>query len=218
MAVPTPPADQSGGYMILGLTNGTDTHRMKVHVLPFSLTNFVVGGVAGASDDGNHDYAYTGSRPAGSEMGITDTFAALAAMVKGYYHSNWTITLVSLYQMQSGIPVEIFPTPTPTPVAGSSSAADAAGQYRALQVNYNFRTSGGHRARIVLTGSDQSSLQTPFQQVPLTGTGSNRDSNFVAYLTGANTAVVGHDGQKLQPPAHVTFVVNRRLRRHYGFA
>lgn len=216
--IPTPPADLSGGFMIIQADNGTDRHKHRIHVLAFDTASFVVGGVAGVGDDGNHNYAYTGSRPAGSELGINDTFAAYTALIKPLYNAVWTLSLVALYQMQAGEPVEIWPTPTPASVVGTSPDGPPTGPERAVEVIYNMRTNAGRKGKVIAIGGSASFiLYAPVIVTPTTG-GSANDRALMAYLSGANTAIVGHDNQKFQGRAHQTWTVNRRLRRHYGYA
>lgn len=218
MAVPVAPPDASGGYMVIQYTDGTDTHRMRVHVLPFSTTEFSVSGALTSTDDGNHNYAYTGSRPAGSELGINDTFAGFMGVLKAEFSTVWTFSLLSLYQNVAGTLTEVFPVPTPTPVAGTNAAGAPTGQQRAMESVYTFRTSGGHHARIICIGQHASmGLYVPATVSPTSGSNA-ADQALVGYLTGANTGIVGHDNMKLQSPCHLTFAANRRLRRHYGYA
>lgn len=218
--VPTPPPDLSGGFMEIAYSNGTDRHSSRIHVLPFSTARFAIGGgtPSVSSDDGAHDYAYQPDRPAGQEAGVADTFAAAVNVMKQFYHNDWTFTLQSLWQNVNGTIAEVPILPITTPQNGTSANADVTGQLRACMVNYNFKTAGGHRARVVLVAGDEGGLSVPDYVTANTGAGSNRDTIMVAYFTGQATAVVGHDNQKLLSPAHRTFAVNRRLRRHYGFA
>jgi hypothetical protein len=221
MPVPAAPADLSGGFLSIKYTNGGDTHHQRVHVLPFSTTRFIVGGgtPSVSVDDGNHDYAYQPDRPAGQEAGISDTFAAWCAVIKGYYHSDWTLSLDALYQVAGNVATEIFPLPVVTPVVGTSPNADAALQARAGELIFNARTRLGNRARVMLVGQNAVGYGlAPSITSGSSGGTSALDQAVVAYLVGAATAIVGHDGQKMQSPMKVTNVINRRLRRRYGYA
>lgn len=216
---PQAPPDQAGGFMVIGYRNGTDTHHMRVHVLPFSTSNFIIGGGTPSvgTDDGNHDYAYTPDRPAGMEAGIADTFQAFVNAIKPGFSNTWTFTLDALYQVVNGQANEVFPVPNVTPIAGASANGSATGQLRAHEVVWNFKTAKGNRARLIHIAKDSSVALG----VPVTvsaNSGGTNDQKMVAYLSGSATGVVAHDGQKFQSSAHVTYAINRRLRRHYGYA
>ena len=73
-AYPTPPPDNSGGYMVLTYTNGIDTHRAKIHVAPFSATP------VGGSNDRHYSPAL-----GGVEVGILDTLADYLQFMKLLY-------------------------------------------------------------------------------------------------------------------------------------
>jgi hypothetical protein len=222
MTIPLAPADLSGGFMTINYNaTSTDVHRMRVHLAPFSLSQFVTGSpeTITSVDDGKHNFAYNPVLPGvGSENGVNDTFQAFCNLLRPFYPTLTSFSLLNLYQMQSGQPVEIFPTPAPTPIAGSSGAAAPVGQPRAGEIIYNFRTVGGHKARLILIGpaSDWSDA-TPYTVTPTSG-GDAAQQALIAYLSGGATGIVGHDGSKLNASAHVTQVVNRRLRRRMGFS
>jgi hypothetical protein len=217
---PQAPQDESGGYMLIQYTNGTDRHMHRVHVLPFSTTAFIVGGgtPSVSVDDGNHDYAYTPDRPAGQEAGITDTFAAYVGKLRGFYNSTWTFSLASLYQRGiDHVLREVFPLPNATPIVGNSPNGPAVGQARALELIYNMKTANGGRAKIILIGNQALGLDVPTRISATTG-GAPTEQQLVAYVSSGATGIVGHDNQKIQPSANRTSVFNRRLRRHYGYA
>lgn len=206
--------------MVVSYTNGTDTHRHRVHVLPFSTNKFIVGGGTPSVDvdDGSHDYAYVPDRPAGQEAGITDTFQAYVNAVAWFFANTWTFTLSALYQKgNDGVIREIFPLPQPAAIHGTGSNASPIGINRALEYILNFRTAQGGKARICLIGQSAYGMDVPAIIVPHTPTVEPSDG-IVKYVSGAATAVVAHDGQKLAASAHRTTVINRRLRRHYGYA
>lgn len=218
-AIPTPPPDNSGGFMIIQQTNGTDTHRMRIHVLPFSKTAFIVGGSTPSvsTDDGNHDYAYTPDRPAGMEAGVSDTFQAYINKIKYRFATSWTFTLLSLYQNVAGVLVEVFPTPIPTAIVGTSGGGTPTGVARCYEETWSFRTAGGNKANLRFLGLQNGAVPSTPMTVAGNSAGS-ADQQLVAYLNGSATGIVAHDGQKIGNVAHQTSCQNRRLRRHYGFA
>lgn len=219
LPIPTPPPDASGGFFVLQYANGTDTHRARVHVLPFSTTKFIIGGGTPSvdNDDGSHDYAYQPDRTAGMESGISDTFQAYVNVIKPYFAASWVFTLASLYKINAGVPTEIFPVPNVSPIAGSNNNPAPTGVKRALELIFNLRTAGGRRARFVMIAPNNNFVEDVPQVVSPTIGGAN-DKALMAYLISDGTAIVGHDGQKLQSQGHLTTVYNRRLRRHYGYA
>lgn len=218
MAIPQAPVDNSGGFMLVQYSNGTDVHRMRLHVLPFSRSEFVISGTPETygADDGHHSYAYSPHTPAGAEMGINDTFAAICNLLKPYYTNAWTFTLAALYQNVGNVLGEVFPTPTPTAVTGTSVSALLTTQSRAMERMFNFKTALGGKARLALLGPYGYGTDSPTTVTGSSG-GSASDQALVAYLSGNNTAIVGHDGQKLSNSARVTSTLNKRLRRKYNF-
>lgn len=206
-AVPTPPVDASGGIMVVQYTNGTDTHRARIHVPSFNYgsgTNWVYNPVVGS----------------GVEAQISDTFAALCAVLKPAYNTAWTFSLLAVAQIVGGIPVQRFGWPIPATVAGTyAGSSPLTNQQRAGQTSFNGKTLLGGRNRLTLIGCNYyaSSLNNaPY--VPSSGVDSVGDA-IRAYLSNANTAIVGHDGAKLSAYGpRITFCVNKRLRRRYGYA
>lgn len=228
MPIPLPPVDASGGYMIVSYNVSNDRHKLRFHVLPFSTALFGVT-VAGVEtiqpgDDGRHNYAYQPATPAGAEIGVLDTFHAYITLIAAFFRPGTTFSLSALYQVNPGPPVTITPigaTPVATPISGSAAAGpDQAGQLRALEIIYNMKTSGGGKARIALMEPPVNGALNP--PVTLTSAGggnaSAQEGPLLTYLSGANTAVVGHDGHKLLNFATQTSVINRKLRRKYGYA
>lgn len=205
--IPTPPADLSGGYMVLQYTNGTDTHKMKVHTIPFGSTP------SGANN--TYTYSGAGGLPAHTETDTNATFAALGALWAPYYNNAWTLTVAAIYVIASGVPTQLPIIPSPAAVTGTNSTATT-GIARAAEKIFNFRTTGGNRARFILVGSAAEVIGVPIQTVA--NSGGNADQQLVAYLTGNATAITAHDGTKMLSPAKQTLPYNRRLRRHYGFA
>jgi hypothetical protein len=206
--------------MTIEYTNGTDTHRHRIHVLPFELDHYNNGGSRSSTDvDGHHNYAYTPFRTGvGFECGINDTFGAYMAKYALLIGTTWTAHLLSLHQVIADVATEVFPTPTPTPVAGLGTGADGVGQFRAFEVNYNFKSSNGGRGRITVMNPNAGNIEAV--ETVLSGSGGDgvRDYGLVAYVSGDPTGVVCHDGHKFQASCRKTTGFNRRLRRHYGFA
>jgi len=191
--IPTPPPDLSGGYLICSYTNGVRTHRTRIHVLPFSASTG----------------AYT--TPPSGEANISNTFASFAANFMKNYTNSWTMTLLSVFQNQSGSIVEVFPNIAPAGVVGTSASANStlAEGYTSL----NMHTTGGHRARWY-TIENAGWASGPAATIPA-GTGSPLQY-LVAYLTGGSTGVVGHDGTPCFGNGHATSGVNKKLRRKAG--
>ena len=202
LTIPTPPPDNSGGFLILQYTNGTRLHKMRVHLIPF-----IPGG--GAS------VPYV--TPPGTEHSINDTFFALASLMAPYFTSAWSISGAALYQMVSGVPTEVFPVPTSGAVVGTAAGSDATGEVPAGEMIFNFKSTLGNRAKLIIIGSSQWAANAPAIVTTTTG-GAARDQAMVAYLTGVNTAIVAHDGSKFTGNAHLTYPLNKRLRKHYQYA
>lgn len=221
MPIPPPPPDNSGGFMTLSYQNGTDVHRQRLHVLPFSLTQFVAGAgaTANGADSGNHDYAYQPFRSGGPESGIVDTFAAYATKWSAIYSASWTLTLLNLFQNVNNVLTEVPLLPVTAAVIGASGGPTVAGPARAGELILNFKTSGGNRARLVYLANG---LIDPTQFTPTLYTPTSGPSTplqlMVGYVSGSATAIVAHDGTKLSANARVTGTTNKRLRRHYGYA
>ncbi len=201
-SIPTPPADLSGGFLILQYTNGTRLHKMRVHLAPFN-------------PGGGTTVPYV--TPTTGEHSINDTFFALATLLAPYFPNTWSISGAALYQMVSGSPVEVFPVPTSGAVVGTSAGAEASGEAPAAEMIFNFKTELGNRARLVIIGSNAWAPNSPAIITTSSG-GTAHDQALVAYLTGTNTEIVGHDGTKFSGNAHLTYPFNRRLRKHYQYA
>lgn len=221
MAIPSAPPDKSGGFMTVQYTNGTDTHRQRLHLLPFSTTQFVpgAGATAPGADSGNHDYAYTPFRSGGPESGIVDTFAAYAAKWAPLYSTAWSLTLLNLYQNVGNVLTEVPLLPITSAQPGTSAGATQVGLRRAAEVVFNIKTVGGARARLVYIAQciDQPEENIPYTLTPTAG-GTVPYQGIMGYISGTATGIVGRDGTPLAATAHVTGSINRRLRRHYGYA
>lgn len=187
-----PPADHSGGYFIAQYTNGVYTHRSRVHVDVFNVLTL------------NYSVAH------GSESSVGQTIANFFNQWKVFYTNAWTISLLSLWAMESGIPVEIAIPPTVTPVVGTNGGAEAASP--AGEQIWNLKTTNGGRARIIQVAN---ALWSPAAPAIYTSASAGAPGAFMTYLSGVNCAIVGHDGGSLLNMAKVTTPINRRLRRHY---
>ena len=198
MTIPLPPPDASGGYMIIKYTNGTITHRMRVHVLPFDKTSATL--------------AYI-TPPAGGDAGVTATFTALVAKFLNFYKTTWTFSLDAVFQIVSGSPVEVFGWTAPSNQTGASGLAE--GIAEAYQA-FHFRSTAGGRAQVFLY-SVAAWAYAAAASVTANSAGSD-SQKLVALMTGATTGIVAHDGHALTAPAHVTYGLNRKLRRRVGNA
>lgn len=201
----TPPADASGGFFVTKITNGVDTHRERIHVIPF-------GASGAASPNPFHgatvDYAYTTS--AGTEGSIVATwYNFVTQFVQANYPSTYTLSLDAVYKIVSGLAVQQAVVPNPTPLAGTNAGAVGT-KDRYVQSTWSGRTARGGRFKFSIIGGVGFAANTAVTQT-VSNTG-------VAYLQGANCAVVGHDGGQLIGNVHVTYAENRRLRKHYGQA
>lgn len=191
--------------MLVKYTNGTDTHRARLHVAPFTLAGWT-GAVEGGA---TVDYGYTASGLQGTEGTIAQTWLAFVTQAKVFYAASWTFTLDQLYQVVNGVPTLVPVPPNPTAVVGTGGTASSALDRFTAMIN-NFRTAGGHRARVELVGGYNFSTFTVNNNPAGTGLG--------GYLVGSATAIVAHDGTHMLAPGHQTFAQLRRLRRRYGFA
>lgn len=201
--IPTPPPDLSGGYMITTYTNGTDTHRQRFHLRPFT--------------------------PAAAFVSPFDTvhatvpaeWTALYNLIKALTFSNWTFSLTSIFLNNGdGTFTELFGWTPPTPIAGTVAGSSGTDQARAMEQIFNFRDGFGGRMRVIMVGQVVAINGAVPQVISGAPAGTN-NQQLVDYLTNQSPVksnVVSHGGHALQSPARETFCVNRRLRRHYGFA
>lgn len=197
MSIPTPPLDNSGGIMMLKVTNGSKTHRMRVHVLAFN-------------DDATGTYVVP---PAGGDASVTATWSALQTPIKALYTAAWTLSLDALFHIVAHAPVETFAVATPNPVVGTSVGAESTIQEGFAC--YNFRTALGGRMRLFLFGEAGWTARAPY--VVASGDATTTGALALA-LTAATSAVVAHDGAKPVLPSRVTYGMNKKLRRKYGDA
>lgn len=197
--VPTPPPDNSGGYFIIKVTNGSVTHRMRFHVLPFNA-------------DATGTYV---TPPAGGDASVQATAAAMIAAFKPEWRNTWTLSADAIYQnVPPGPPIEYFGWTPPTPQVGTS--AGSSDPPVESFVSFNYKTAGGHRARVFELTPTNWSYNPAYSQA---ATGGNADKAVVvAAMTATTTGVVGHDNTRLLAPAKVTYGVNKKLRRRAGNA
>lgn len=200
--------DNSGGFMVVQYANGSYAHKMRVHFDKVTAS----------------DPTMTYQVASGTETTVFQTFANLCNLLKPYRDSSWAFTLSSIYLTTGPDPnisgynllVEQFGWASPTPIAGTGAAATTALQAASFEA-LNFHTIAGGRARFMIIGIGGFVLALPATVTPTSGGGAS-DQALVGYLTGANTAIRGHDGAKLTGGAHVTSGYQARLRRHYGQA
>jgi hypothetical protein len=197
--LPQPPEDRAAGFMILQYANATDKHRMRVHLPLFNPTTF----------------AY--NTAAGTETDVTHTFNGLVGVIKPFYTSDWVFTLYQLWQVVAGVASELYQIPSITGVAGTLASANSSTTRDVFEA-FNMRSSNGGRFRLMTMGAPAVSAANLGGTVtPTSGMGSLEQA-VVAYLTGANCAILAHDGGRPQGNAHVTIGRNRRLRRHFGYS
>lgn len=202
-----PPPDLSGGYVVLKYTNGTDTHRQRLHVRAFTQ------GTGGSSNVYTYTTPNSGTSP---ETTVDASVAAYLQFVKVFYNSTWTWTLDSLFKRTgTAVFVQQFPIPTVSAVAGTGTV-EVTGLQRATEMIFNMRTSGGRRNRYVFVAVSQQNPAIP-NYVNANPSG-NDSEKLIAYVTGNATGIVCHDNTLPVAPSHRTFPYNRRLRRHYGYA
>lgn len=201
MTIPSPPPDNSGGYIITTYTNGTDTHKSRMHVKAFG---------------GDGTYLTPG---AGTPTTVQADWTGLFTQVAAFYNNAWQFTLTSLFlNNMDGTFTEQFGWTVPTVIAGSGANPTATDQSRAQEEIFNFKDGHGGRGRLILiaTGA-QSAVQVP-SLVGGSPTGTTAQK-IVDYLTNpVKTNMVSRNGHQYQSPARFTVAINKRLRRHYGYA
>lgn len=198
MPIPVPPADASGGYFVVNYTNGSISHRMRVHVLAFNA-------------DATGSYVVP---PAGGDASVVATYNNLAAVLKLFFTASWTITLQAVFQRQGTNIVEIFSVVAPAGTVGTHAAAGGslAEAFQCL----NFRTSAGGRARVFIYSQEGWSYNAA-SSVTANAAGT-APQQMVNWATVNTTGVVGHDNHALLAPARDTFGLNKKLRRRVGNA
>lgn len=194
--------DLSGGFFVLKISNGSYTHRCRLHVAPYT------------SSGGSLLYV---TPPSGlfSDAGPDVTAGGLMPLLQVYYSSDWTIGLDSLWQMVSGEPAQIFPTPTVASVAGTGVQTAGLLWTPESQMTLTTRDDHGHPFRFVLLSRANWAAYGPSQVTDAAG--GTADQRLVHYLA-QNGAVRSHAGNKLLAPMKAQFTINRRLRRAYRLA
>jgi len=199
-SIPTPRPDGSGGFMVIQYNNTSYAHRLRVHLQPFNTSSWGYVGTGGTL-----------------EANPNATFAALVNLLKPYYTSDWAFRMLSLWQNTAGVIAEVFGWTPPTVITGSAVSSNAA-MMPDTEYMFNLKTSRGGRGRITLLGANEVSAAQPAVTVSGSSGGSASDQAIVAYITGASTQIVGHDGYPFVGSAHLTCTRNRKLRRRTGQA
>lgn len=201
----TSPADAAGGFVVVRYNNTATgvIHRCRAHVQAFN------GYVAGSGWSGA--YVAGGS---GTEADVVATAGAFMDQIKPQWASVWQFNLESVWAIVSGGPVEQFGWTPPAQRVGTSASGDSTipGAY----YMYTFRTTHGGKYRLVVLNPAGWVEMAP-QNVAANAAG-NASQQMVAYLCGAATRIVGHDGNPLVAPGRQIVGVNRRLRRKAGWA
>lgn len=203
MSFPTPPPDNSGGFIVIKYTDGSAVHRLRFHVQPFAADS--VG-------------TYV-SVPSGYEPTVQNTAAQLMNRLKPDFKTTWTMSLDAVYQVSGGVVTQIFTITPPSTVAGTNGGSVPIAE---LFTAFNFRTQAGGHARFfrfAMVGTEVGAAST------VVGADTSSGPQLVLYLTGGlptgtanKTQIVGHDGSVLIGAAHVTTGYNRKARRRAGDA
>ena len=203
MAVPTPPLDNSGGYIVIKVQGGGQTHRMRFHVEPFTNDNLGTYNVT------------TGGREANVQATAGNIMKALAWA----WPATWTLSLDAVFWKNAGVISQLFTVTAPAAQAGTGTGSVG------LTEEFfccNYRTQGGSRARYFMFAIIGWAYQ---DSTTFAASNANTITIMVSYFTGGTptgftttTRVVGHDGTLLVAPAHVTYGVNKKLRRKAGGA
>lgn len=191
--------DLSGGFIELRYSNAQDSHKLRVHVSPFT------------NSSGSLLYV---TPPSGlfSDAGPDVTAGLLIATLQQFFTSDWTIALDSIWQMLSGQPQQVFPTPVVASAAGTGTALTDRVYSRAGQFTFNTRDTSGAPFRLCLLGSWE---WAPYgRQVFAANNAGTREEKLVYFLTN-NGAIRSHAGNKPLAPMTRTCALNNRLRRAY---
>lgn len=199
MSIPTPPSDASGGFIVVKYTNGTSTHRLRVHVLPFNA-------------DSTGSYV---TPPTGGEASVSATFTALCGFLQPFMNTGFTMSLDAVFRRDpsSGNLVEVFTVTPPATVAGTNATAASRNEMYEVFV---MRTTGGHPFRIFVFQRPNAAIGAPTVATP--NAAGDNNQKLCAYLQASTTAVVGHDGNKPVGNVRVIDGANKRLRRKQGDA
>jgi hypothetical protein len=197
MAIPLPPADAAGGIMVIKYTSPSATHRLRLHTLAF----------------GNDAAGLYTVPPAGGEAGIVATFNAFAAVFKRLYNNTWLISLDQTFKVVAGVVTEVFTVAPPAGVVGTNATAGTSPHE--TFISWNFHTVNGNKMRYFALSTTGWAFQAPYTVLA----GDATDTGATAVLvTGATSGVLARDGTKPVLPCHVTYGLNKRLRRRWGDA
>ena len=186
-----PPEDLSGGFFHLTVSNGTNTHKMRLHVDAFdaSTFNYIAG----------H----------GSETSVDQTIGNFRDLMTNWWTSAWEITPLDLWQMQSGVPVPIIP-PSVSGAAGVNTGAESTSP-AGMNV-WVARTTGGHHFKL---NQIAPATWDPAPPIIATSGTSGAIGTLITYLVGPNTGIVAHDGTQPVDYFRVSYPINDRLFRAY---
>lgn len=214
-SIPTPPADNSGGFFVIKYTNGLDTHRMRHHFGP------VTRGATGPNGGALFSYV-TPPTESGASATVQDDMTKLMNAVAGFLSTAWTLSVDALWtiQAQNGqvIESEEFGWDRPNPVTSTSGTPATSALQRAGEFVFSTRTSQGGRYRLIIIGSGNWAANTTGSITTAHVGDANINFNLAGIVCGPTTGLVAHDGYKPQLPLHLTAPYNSRLRRKYGQA
>lgn len=201
MTIPARPLDFSGGYIEYEFSDGTHSHHHRHHIQEFNETTG----------------AYV--TPLGTEVHVWDTATAYLAKVRDLYSSAWTLlTRFYVHHLVAGdtFDVPIGLTTLPSATGAGAPVSDPAGIYVARQATFSMglptRTD---RFKLIWLGFDQIGPQGAAYNThagsAIAALDAMRD-----YLTGANSMIVAHNGERPIGQARVTWCQNKKLRRRAG--
>jgi hypothetical protein len=182
-----PSFTHSGGELVMSYTNGTDTHIVRVDVIPF----------------GSTDFLYTGSpyKTSVTETGIADTFDRFGLVWQLYFDPTWTLTLESVWQ-RSGDTSSMLPgLPVTVPVTGAGPIL--AIPKPTLRRIFTYKTAFGPYQRLWLSDIATNEIATAVNVSPTSGGFDSRDRAMMNYLSSPATAIVVFNGYPIEPLAKV---------------
>lgn len=191
--------DLSGGFFRLRISDGSHTHKMRVHVAPFALSS--------------GSYLY-GTPPSGlfSDAGPDVTAAGLMTLLQPFYLPAYSIGFDALFAMVSGQPVEQYPIPSVAAVSGTAVATSGLVQAPAGQQSFNTRDTAGNPFKLIILSPANWTPSAPF--LVNDNAGGNGLEKLVHYLA-QNGAIRSHAGNKPLAPMNLVSCLNNRLRREY---
>jgi hypothetical protein len=197
MAIPAPPPDASGGFFIIKYTDGSHTHRQRVHVAPFNL-------------DATGTYL---APAAGGDASVVATYNLMAANLQDFLRAAFTISLDAVFQVVANVATEYFGVTAPAAIAGGNAGVDVQDE---VFICLNHRTVNGGHARFFIFHAPPWTAGPPI--IYTATTGGTIYQAFAVDIDPAKTGVRGHDGSKLTMPGRATFGINKKLRRKQGNA